>query len=219
MSLLIGSIRLGWATELSDAKFEGFILNTFSISFDAYEKTIYAQGRKHQYPNLPPVNPNDVVGCLLDTSEGASSLQFNFYLNGVNVQHIRWKVERPLQGEGSSQLYYPTASLSGCQQVYFNFGQIPYRYSMMLSSNQLISFANSSPKVNVNRMFEDEIQIKFERWMLHFNWRIAESASDNVFEELKKDLFTIIHSQQDGFLRLAQTIIEELSTIDNNQVQ
>lgn len=219
ISFLTASIRLGWATELDDFGFYGFSSDAASISFDAYEKKLCAQGKSQLFADLPTVNPSDVVGCLLDTSRGPSSVYFSFYLNDIEVLHTEWGVEGISLDKGRRRvLYYPTCSLSGCQGVYFNFGQAPYRYSPLLPVYEITSLTSPPPDIIANRMFADKTQKEFEEWMLHFDWRIAEGASDDVFEQLEKKLYQIMLFRGDGALRLTQVIIEKIAVIDENRV-
>lgn len=174
---------------------------------------------------MPSVNASDVVGCLLDTSRGTSSIYFSFYLNGVKVLHSEWGLEEIGLPKKRHRLYYPTVSLSGCQQVYFNFGQLPYRYSYFSYDLELLpvplisSIAIPPEDIIANRMFVDVKQKKFEQWMLHFDWCIAEEAPNDVFKQLEDQLWIIVSQNEEGNERLAQAMIEQMAVIAENKVR
>ena len=218
ISFCLGSIRIGWATKLNDFGFYGFSSDPDSISFDAFEKQICAQRESQFFRKLPPVSACDVVGCLLDTSL-AGTVYFQFYLNGKEVGPHRWEGRRLSLSKGFVT-YYPTVSLSGCQQVYFNFGQMPYRYSPLLPVHYFTSLIKPlAPVFDISsRMFVDDTQKKFEQWMLHFDWSIAEGASDDELSELGSKLLKVAQFQWNSELRLMQAMIEQMGIIDESKV-
>ncbi|KAH9394552.1 PREDICTED: RING finger and SPRY domain-containing protein 1-like [Rhagoletis zephyria] len=123
--LTSGIMQIGWATKATNFRNDegiGVGDDRNSIAFDGCRSVIW-HNTTHYKHGLSRWNTGDVVGCLLDVE----NRKFIFYLNGKKVE-INRKIAQKLNLHFSDQPYYAAASLMSYQQVYFNFGQAPFKY-------------------------------------------------------------------------------------------
>ncbi|KAJ6221259.1 hypothetical protein RDWZM_007071 [Blomia tropicalis] len=141
--LTSGIMQIGWATKSTNfMNHEGSGVgdDRHSIAFDGCRSVIW-HGTQNYKHGLSRWNPGDVVGCLINFE----SRKFTFYLNGKKVE-INKKISQKLSLNFSNEPYYAAASLMSYQQIFFNFGQSPFKYPpkkiKFMDMNSTIEVAN-----------------------------------------------------------------------------
>lgn len=179
--------------------------------FDPYEKRVKSVGTESQYiQDLPTASPCDIVGCLLDTKHK----KFKFYLNGIEVQH-KWCYERI--ESFPSRTMYPTVSLSGYQQVCFNFGQHPFRFKP--TNFAICTLYEQHHKLNL--VYNDDRQKNiFDKFIIDLDCKVSIHVPDQDYlHVVMRDRFVdYLVTDNDSWLRMIQAIVIEMGGIAEDKI-
>lgn len=206
-----GSMRLGWANRDSAAlEVSGKLLgdDEHSIGYNGNTRSIH-HGEDGESVTLEEIDcwkEGDVVGALIDVQKCKTI----YYLNGMPIYYR-------INGDFGGRHIVAAATLTQYQQIYFNFGQHPWRYT---PNNGQLSFANFHSEADGNARiyriqeptvvtirrefvhFEDEIQSELD--LVVTRW-LTKRTSCLVLPELLRNPEFIKYEQ--GILRLSQSMI------------
>lgn len=143
-------MRLGWSalkcTEMYD--YYGYTTvgnDAHSIAIDLYHGCIWHRGKRHPLKHKVDISPGDVLGCLLDIDTGKAT----FTLNGETA---KWTPKRRAFSTAKCTLpkaeYRAAVTLFAHQQVYFNFGRVPFKYEPRDVPFRVFEKRRANPKCN-----------------------------------------------------------------------
>lgn len=210
-----GSMAVGWASRDSSVLEErGRLLGADddrSIGFNGHQRSI-SHSETVTLGEIAAWRVGDTVGCLLDTDRHKAV----FYLNGLpiycKVNHF------------NGRHIVAAATLTHCQQIYFNFGQHEWKFpppGVLFADFHSEARGNASiyriqepTVVTIRRefvQFKDEIQSELD--LVITKW-LTRRTSCLVLPELLRNPEFIKYEQ--GILRLSQSMINLTQNVDNS---
>ncbi|CAH2035287.1 unnamed protein product, partial [Iphiclides podalirius] len=151
-----GVMQIGWATKnshfLNHQEGYGIGDDLFSLSYDGCRRLIWHKARPSPVEEMPPWQPGDVLGCLIDLNKR----EVVFSLNGATLHPCRELFETARYG------FFAAASFMAFQQCRFNFGHEPFKFPptdrAYFSFNEHAYLSAEQKKIIPRRLFLEQLR-------------------------------------------------------------